>query len=423
LADNRGMSFRWLVALVAVGCVGCSGSNAEGGSSGAATGMAEAGTAGTADDGAEASTLEPTGGGPTGGADPTSATTNTSNTSATTNTTNTTNTTATSNTTDPGTSTGPGGTDTGDPDTTSPGTTADTGDVPPPLDDTACEGYATRYWDCCKAHCGWQGNVNPATTPMASCNKADQSLGAVYDVPSSCGGPTDDNAYTCYSGVPWAISDELAYGFAAVPAQGDICGRCYQLEFDGTGHYNAQDPGSQALADKTMIVQATNIGFDVGGGQFDILTPGGGVGAFNACSYQWGVDTAELGAQYGGFMTFCQQQHPGDHAQQKQCVLGRCAAVFDDPGLAELKAGCEWYVGWYNAADNPNLRFQEVACPAALVAISGIDRAPLDDVGSCGGGGGSCTQEEMDNCDCSWTNGGQNCGDDDGSCCWEACCG
>jgi hypothetical protein len=327
---------------------------------------------------------------------------------------------------DPGTSgiteatSSPATSETGGPDT---GDTGDTGDGPPPLDGAACKGYATRYWDCCKAHCGWEGNVHPETEPLQSCDKADQSLGAVYDVVSACQTPAPGSAFTCYSGAPWAVSPALAYGFAAVPAQGDVCGRCYQLEFDGTGHYNAQDPGSVALAGKTMIVQATNIGFDVGGGQFDVLTPGGGVGLFDACSYQWDVETSELGATYGGFMTHCQQQHPGDHAQQKQCVLGRCAAVFDDPGLAELAAGCQWYVDWYEAADNPNLRWQEVACPAALVAISGIDRAPLNDVADCGGGGGSCTQEEMDQCDCAWTDGGKNCGQDDGSCCWTACCG
>ncbi|WP_293263003.1 hypothetical protein [Nannocystis sp.] len=319
-------------------------------------------------------------------------------------------------TTDPAT-TDPGATD------TSPGTTqgTDTGDDPPPLDETACQGYATRYWDCCKAHCGWEGNVNPATEPLQSCNKNDQSLGPVYDVMSSCQSPAEGSAFTCYDEAPWAVSAKLAYGFAAVPAQGDVCGRCYQLEFDGTGHYNAQDPGSVALTGKTMIVQATNIGFDVGGGQFDILTPGGGVGLFDACSYQWGVATAELGATYGGFMTKCQEQHPGDHAKQKECVLGRCAAVFDDPVLAPLAKGCEWYVGWYEAADNPNLHYQEVACPAALVAVSGIDRGALGDIAACQGGA-SCSQQEMDNCDCAWTNGGKNCGQDDGSCCWTACC-
>jgi len=322
----------------------------------------------------------------------------------------------------------PSGPTTTDPATTDPGATdtgaqgTDTGDEPPPLDDTACQGYATRYWDCCKAHCGWEGNVNPATEPLQSCNKNDQSLGPVYDVTSSCQSPAEGSAFTCYDEAPWAVSAKLAYGFAAVPAQGDVCGRCFQLEFAGTGHYNAQDPGSVALGGKTMIVQATNIGFDVGGGQFDILTPGGGVGLFDACSYQWGVDKAELGATYGGFMTKCQEQNPGDHAKQKECVLGRCAAVFDDPVLAPLAKGCEWYVGWYEAADNPNLHYQEVACPAALVAVSGIDRGALNDIAACKGGA-TCSQEEMDNCDCAWTNGGKNCGQDDGSCCWAACCG
>ena len=319
--------------------------------------------------------------------------------------------------------TDPGGTTDSDP--SGPGTTQgmETGDEPPPLGGDACPGYATRYWDCCKAHCGWAGNVNAATEPLQSCDKNDASLGPAYDVMSACQSPAESSAFTCYDEAPWAVSATLAYGFAAVPAQGDVCGRCYQLDFDGTGHYNAQDPGSVALTGKRMIVQATNIGFDVGGGQFDVLTPGGGVGLFDACSYQWGVDTAELGAVYGGFMTKCQEQFMGDHAQQKACVLGRCAAVFDDPGLAPLKAGCEWYVNWYEAADNPNLHYQEVACPPALVAVSGIDRGPLHDIAACKGGGGVCSQEEMDKCDCAWTNGGQNCGQDDGSCCWTACCG
>lgn len=301
-------------------------------------------------------------------------------------------------------------------DTTDGATTDD----PPPLGES-CQGYATRYWDCCKAHCSWEANVNPATEPLQACNKSDQSLGAAFNAASSCQSLAEDSAFTCYSMAPWAVTDTLAYGFAAVPGTGDICGRCYQLDFDGAGHYNAQDPGSIALADKTMIVQATNIGYDVGGGQFDILTPGGGVGLFDACSYQWNVDTSELGAVYGGFMSHCQEQG-GDHQKLKECVLGRCAAVFDEPGMADLAAGCKWYVDWYEAADNPNLHYQEVPCPAALVAASGIDRGPLNDIASCKGGG-QCSQEEMDKCDCAWTNGGQNCGQDDGSCCWTACCG
>lgn len=366
--------------------------------SGAATSAGES-SAGTA------SGADTTAGSPTTGNAGSSSGATTTTTTATTTTTN-------------ATGTGSTGGSTGD------GTGSETGGALPPLGDDACNGYATRYWDCCKAHCGWPANVNPGTEPLQSCSQSDASHGAEYTVPSSCQALADDSAFTCYDNAPWAIDGELAYGFAAVPASGDICGRCYQLEFDGTGHYNAQDPGSVALAGKTMIVQATNIGFDVGGGQFDILTPGGGVGLFDACSFQWDVATAELGATYGGFMTHCQQQNVGaDHQQLKQCVLGRCAAVFDEPGLAELAAGCEWYVQWYEVADNPNLRYQEVACPAAIVARSGIDRGPLDDVAACKGGGGGCSQDEMDLCDCAWTNNGRNCGRDDGSCCWTACCG
>jgi hypothetical protein len=338
----------------------------------------------------------------------------------------------TNTSTNTGTSTSPtgatgatGATGDSDPTTTSTTTTgAETGGEFPPLGDDACDGYATRYWDCCKAHCGWPGNVNPATEPLQSCDKGDGSHGAEYTVASSCQALADDSAFTCYDNAPWAVDGALAYGFAAVPANGDICGRCYQLEFDGTGHYNAQDPGSVALKGKTMVVQATNIGFDVGGGQFDILTPGGGVGLFDACSFQWDVATPELGATYGGFMTYCQQQNVGaDHQKLKECVLSRCAAVFDEPALAELAAGCAWYVQWYEVADNPNLRYQEVACPPEIVARSGIDRGPLNDVDACKGGGAACTQQEMDRCDCAWTNNGANCGRDDGSCCWTACCG
>ena len=105
----------------------------------------------------------------------------------------------------------PGGTGTTGPEPTSAGTTdptqgTETGDDPPPLGGDACQGYATRYWDCCKAHCGWEGNVNPATEPLMSCNKNDDSLGAVYDVMSACQSPQENSAFTCYDEAPWAVS-------------------------------------------------------------------------------------------------------------------------------------------------------------------------------------------------------------------------
>lgn len=286
---------------------------------------------------------------------------------------------------------------------------------PPPPGPSTCRGYATRYWDCCKAHCGWEANAT-GLDALRSCS-IDNVPQATFTGPSGCGSTDASASYTCFSQAPRAITPTLAYGFAAVPAAGEICGRCYRLDFDGTGHYDAADPGSVALRGRTMIVQATNIGFDVGGGQFDILIPGGGVGAFNACTRQWGLASdAPLGAQYGGFLTACREAG-GSHDAVRACVRARCESVFGEPRFAELRAGCAWFVDWFQAADNPNLDWSEVECPADLVAESGLDRRPLDDVAACGGGGATGDCE----CDCSWAADG--CGADDGSCCWDTCCG
>ena len=55
---------------------------------------------------------------------------------------------------------------------------------------------------------------------------------------------------------------------------------------------------SGPVAGKTMIVQSTNTGGDLGSNQFDLLMPGGGVGIFDGCSAEFG--TALPGARYGG---------------------------------------------------------------------------------------------------------------------------
>jgi hypothetical protein len=263
------------------------------------------------------------------------------------------------------------------------GTGAGTGGTPdwgdptiPPLAN-GCDGYATRYWDCCKPHCGWSSN-SPSGA-LASCDASDNSLGG-SDAANSCeGGP----AYLCHSNAPWAVSDTLAYGFTAVAAfsGSDICGKCYQLDFTGSSQAGS-DPGSAALLGKSMVVQAINIGGDVGSGQFDIAIPGGGVGAYNACSMQWSVPASQLGATYGGFLADCKQQgDASDLAALKNCVKQKCSSVFDAKGLTELAAGCRWFVDWFQAADNPKLKYAEVACPNDLMN-RGIHRG--------GGGGGSC---------------------------------
>jgi len=215
-------------------------------------------------------------------------------------------------------------------------------------------------------------------TPMTTCNQTNVSNGGDYDVRSSCDG---GNAYTCHNLAPWAIDANLSYGYAAT-SNGDICGRCYQIQFTGVSHNAGSDPGSATIQGKTMVVQAINVGWDVAGGQFDVLIPGGGVGTFNACSNQWGVMPTELGEQYGGFLSVCKRSLGNNTSHQaiKDCVAQKCSGVFGSRGLTELEAGCQWFVDWFQAADNPALVFKEISCPAAITDKSGINRNPLNDV-------------------------------------------
>jgi hypothetical protein len=237
-----------------------------------------------------------------------------------------------------------------------------------------CNGYATRFWDCCKPHCGWPGNVPSGMSPMNSCNASGTQV-VSSNTQSACAG---GSAFECYGLAPWAVNSTLSYGYAAT-SSGDVCGRCYQLDFTGTSFNAGNDAGSRTLAGKRMIVQAINVGFDVGNGQFDLLIPGGGVGQFNACSTQWGVSNSELGAQFGGFLTVCKQQG-GTFDQHKACVSQRCTNVFGSRGLTDLAAGCRWFVDWFQVADNPALRYKEVTCPAELIAKSAMNRTSRNDV-------------------------------------------
>lgn len=224
-------------------------------------------------------------------------------------------------------------------------------------------GFTTRYWDCCKPHCGWPGN---AGNPLASCDHNNMSLGGDHGATSACeGGP----AHMCWNYVPQTNGDNIAYAFAA--HNGVPCGACFQLDFTGesknpkpeTGH----DFGSQSLKGKSMIVQVINTG-GIEPGQFDLLVPGGGVGDFDACSAQWGG--VELGERYGGFFLACQKEHDFDYEPARQCAREWCDRAFSDK--PELHAGCSWFVEWFALADNPTMTYQQVDCPPELSSVSGL---------------------------------------------------
>lgn len=243
-------------------------------------------------------------------------------------------------------------------------------------------GWTSRYWDCCKPHCGWTSNVSGGNA-LSSCSASNQSYGSNYDVQSACAG---GSAYMCQGLTPWAVSSTLAYGYAATPTGNNSCGKCYEVQFTGAGQFG-NDPGSTALKGKTLIVQSINVGGDVGQNQFDFMVPGGGVGLFNACSSQWGVSNTQLGEQYGGLLATCKKElgYNASGAQYQSCLRNKCTALFTDArGLGQLREGCLFYVDWFQAADNPQMVYKEVSCPAAIQVKSNLRQGGTSN-NACGG--------------------------------------
>jgi hypothetical protein len=163
------------------------------------------------------------------------------------------------------------------------------------------------------------------------------------------------------------VCDTLSYGYAATSTLS--CGKCYQLQFTGPSSNSQGDEGSQTLVGKTMIVQAINNG-GVQSNQFDIMIPGGGVGANNACSQQWG--SSDLGATYGGLLTDCKSSST-DYSTYKNCVTQKCTTLFGGSNMSDLLAGCNWFVNWFGAADDPAFNYAEVTCPSAITSRSGLN--------------------------------------------------
>lgn len=201
----------------------------------------------------------------------------------------------------------------------------------------------TRYWDCCKASCGWPGKAS-VTAPVRSCRANDSPLTNMNERSGCDSGGT---AYMCTNQSPWVNPSDPnhSYGFAAVKLSGrserDWCCACYEITFT-----------SGPVAGKRMTVQATNTGGDLGVSHFDLQIPGGGVGLFNGCDTQFGAPPDGWGKKYGGISN-----------------RNECAQL-----PASLRAGCYWRFDWFRNADNPNIDFRPVNCPNQLIERTGCRR-------------------------------------------------
>ncbi|XP_050500060.1 endoglucanase [Diabrotica virgifera virgifera] len=202
------------------------------------------------------------------------------------------------------------------------------------------EGTTTRYWDCCKPSCSWRGNVHtPSGVPVASCDRSGVNR---VDANAKSGCEGGGSAYMCNSQQPWAVNSTLAYGFGAASFSNGVdvslCCACFLLSF------------KDQISNKKMIVQVTNTGSDLSHNHFDIALPGGGVGIFTqGCHDQWNAPWNGWGDQYGGVHN-----------------RGECATL-----PQALQSGCYFRFDFYQNANNPRMHFDQVQCPAEIVARSG----------------------------------------------------
>lgn len=263
-------------------------------------------------------------------------------------------------------------------------------------------GWNTRYWDACKPHCsqtstdGAEGKpvINSQAEYEAShytarvCNIHDIEIPTFtyskglerywigfQNTPNACdeAQPATGGGFTCTDMAPVAVNDTLAYAFVAGSASTTSCGKCFHLQYDGSfkdaSGSNAPKETHKALKGKHIIVMASNIGHDVKPGQFDLMVPGGGPGIFNALNLMIDRNDIEWGAQYGGFLTYCQQKLGYDKGltDYQSCVTEMCNAAFGDSKYPNLLRGCLWFSNWYMAADNPTYQWEEVECPQYLL--------------------------------------------------------
>jgi len=216
------------------------------------------------------------------------------------------------------------------------------GNVSLPSITNGITGKTTRYWDCCLPSCSWTENTGGSAVQPCLADGVTKitNLKNLYMYGSGCEG---GSAYLCNSNQPWALNENIAFGFAAAAftnggGQQDWCCSCYRMQFT-----------SGNAMGKQMIVQVVNTGYDLSNNHFDLQIPGGGVGNFNGCESQWSTSTNGWGERYGGISSSSQ-----------------CSSL-----PSQLHDGCNWRFNWFMGSDNPEIVYERVKCPVELTDKSG----------------------------------------------------
>jgi len=200
-------------------------------------------------------------------------------------------------------------------------------------------GRTTRYWDCCLPSCSWKENTGGPFVKPCLADGVTPIPDFSYLYGSGCSG---GKGYLCNSNQPWALNENIAFGFSAASftegTQKEWCCGCYRMQFT-SGNANG----------KQMIVQIVNTGYDLSSNHFDLQIPGGGVGIFNGCESQWNSDPNGWGQRYGGVSS-----------------IDQCNNLPE-----QLRDGCKWRFEWFKGSDNPDIVFERVQCPKELTDKTG----------------------------------------------------
>jgi len=202
-------------------------------------------------------------------------------------------------------------------------------------------GKTTRVWNCHKPLCAYNGKAD-VTAPVGSCQRDGWTA---VDADEKNGSNDGEKSYMCNSNQPWAMNDNLAYGFALagfrVQPEHDWCCACYELKFT-----------SGPVEEKSMIVQVIGHEFQfVDEPYFSLLIPASSEIHEFACVEQWNA-TIGWSPKYDGITS------------RSEC----------NKLPLSLQPGCFWRFDWFKNADKPDVTHRRVKCPPELTQKSNCRR-------------------------------------------------
>ena len=201
--------------------------------------------------------------------------------------------------------------------------------------------------------------------------------GSGYNIQNACDAQAKSGQEAAYACMDWNVgsaamlnaaaasgmNDTHVFGVGSFGGDGTNMGKCYEVVLGSTS--------------RRGLLQVVNQGGDVASGQFDLQMGDGGFGVFNGCAApttgaaapMFEGDKAAFGPQYGGWTS------KADCAKLSPKPEALASLPDGEPSLNRLcELGYELGVRLEGGANVAITSARRVPCPAALVALTGLDR-------------------------------------------------